>query len=372
MSSLSDSLAGLQRLRELVERYDPIKYGSTDEARALEREIPQAYGAVEEVYKSYAGQQRVELKRGTQRMTFPNYFESGYLSGWTDHAHLARQELLRVIGRVQAELAKGTRSVVLPPGAAPVQGSPELFISHAAADARLAEFLEQTARSVLPGVDVFRTTRTGQIAAGKEWLREIRRHLESADRFLVLLTPWSLDRPWIWFEAGAAWMQNKTVVPVVAGGLSAGRVPEPLRLLQLLSLENPDEARQAFKELGGDLGDPAGFAAAAITLAAHGRTESLRAERWEGVEIDGQLYAWDGPLEHFTDATPKGFPEDLLDKLRAAGLRLTSGIDGDLLNEHSKGYEKLYLIDRDRRRRHMLVNRDKQVLLAKRVTGPSP
>src|SRR6266699_4027950 len=102
MHPLEDVLADLQRLRELVERYNPIKYTSSEEARALAREIPQAYGAVEDVYKEHGGSQRVELIDGKQKHTFGNYFEAGYLSGTTLHAHEGYQELLRVIGRVRA------------------------------------------------------------------------------------------------------------------------------------------------------------------------------------------------------------------------------------------------------------------------------
>src|SRR5437879_784932 len=110
MESLSDALAGLERLKELVDRYNPIKYASGDEVRALAQEIPQAYGAVEEVYKLYAGSQRVELIDGKHKNVFSNYFEAGYLSGRTFHAHEGYQELLRVIGRVRAEVARATCS----------------------------------------------------------------------------------------------------------------------------------------------------------------------------------------------------------------------------------------------------------------------
>ncbi len=108
MHSLRDALSGLEHLKELLDRYNPIKYGSTDEARALSQEIPQVYGGVEEVYKQYAGAQRVELVDGKQKHGFPNYFEAGYLSGRTFHAHEGYQELLRVIGRVRAEVAKAS------------------------------------------------------------------------------------------------------------------------------------------------------------------------------------------------------------------------------------------------------------------------
>ena len=108
MHPLADALTGLEHLKELLDRYNPIMFSSTDEARSLAQEIPQAYGAVEDVYKEVAGAQRVELVDGKQKHTFNNFFEAGYLSGRTFHAHEGYQELLRVIGRVRAIVARQT------------------------------------------------------------------------------------------------------------------------------------------------------------------------------------------------------------------------------------------------------------------------
>ena len=91
-------------------------------------------------------------------------------------------------------------------------------------------------------MSVFRTTRLGQIPAGKEWLAVIQQNIRDADAYLVLLTPWSMSRPWINFETGAAWFSERKLVPVVAGDLAKDVVVEPLRSLQLLSLEDPAEA----------------------------------------------------------------------------------------------------------------------------------
>jgi hypothetical protein len=99
---LSDALSRLEHLKALLDRYNPIKYTSGDETHSLAQEIPQAYGAVEDVYKQFAGAQRVELVDGKQKHVFSNYFEAGYLSGSTLQAHEGYQELLRVIGRVRA------------------------------------------------------------------------------------------------------------------------------------------------------------------------------------------------------------------------------------------------------------------------------
>ena len=106
MQPLKDALKGLEHLKALVTRYDPIKYSSTDEARQLNEEIPIAYGAVEDVYRHFAGDQSIEVEDGAHRKTFPNYFTAGYLSGRTFHEAAGRNELLKVIGRVRSEIAK--------------------------------------------------------------------------------------------------------------------------------------------------------------------------------------------------------------------------------------------------------------------------
>jgi hypothetical protein len=58
----------------------------------------------------------------------------------------------------------------------------------------------------VPELDVFRTTRTGQIVPGDEWFRVITEKLKEASEYLILVTPNSVARPWMWFEAGAGWM----------------------------------------------------------------------------------------------------------------------------------------------------------------------
>lgn len=246
--------------------------------------------------------------------------------------------------------------------------SGELFLSHAAADRDLAEYLELTARRCISGIDVFRTTRTGQIPGGREWLGVIRNHLLSADRFLILLTPASIRRPWIWFEAGAIWVRGLPFVPALAGGLTPSDLPEPLKSLQLLSLESPTEAAQALLELGGTLDDPGEFVARVRQLAELGRAEALKDEGWQGFEHETQFYAWDGPFDQLARTYPVPIPDRLLDRIKQLGLEARTGIEGDLMNEYSKGYAQLFRID-DSKRMRPLVSKDAQVLLVRLHTS---
>lgn len=240
-----------------------------------------------------------------------------------------------------------------------------LFLSHAGADAALAEYIEENLREDIPGVDVFRTSRIGQIPGGKEWLAYIQQHLQAADRFLILLTPHSTARPWICFETGAAWARNATLVPTVAGGLRKEDVPEPLRSLQLLSLEDRREAAEIFRELGGNLREPVRFAAEVRQLGELTGRRALEAEGWEQLIIQGKRYAWDGPFDRVPDGRPFPMPDTLPQELRQRGFRPVTGIHADLMNEYSKGYALLYEID-DKGRKHLIVSRDQQVLLVKR------
>ena len=106
MLPLPETLKKLERLKELVDEYNPIKFQSSERTTALHQEIPQVYGEVEEVYKKYGGSQRVELVEGRHTNVFPNYFEAGYLSGRTFHASQGYNELLKVLGRVRQEASQ--------------------------------------------------------------------------------------------------------------------------------------------------------------------------------------------------------------------------------------------------------------------------
>jgi hypothetical protein len=67
----------------------------------------------------------------------------------------------------------------------------------------------------------------------------------SCRELLVLLTPWALNRPYIWLEIGAMWGQGKRIVGVLHG-LTAGDLvsqqgtPALLKRIDLLELNQID------------------------------------------------------------------------------------------------------------------------------------
>jgi uncharacterized protein (TIGR02391 family) len=103
--SLTETVAGLESLKELVDKYSPLKFTGSDEARALAEAVALGYGAVEQDYKKYTGPMQVELTDRGHLKVFSNFFEAGWLSGKTVHAAEGYSELLRVLGRARADLA---------------------------------------------------------------------------------------------------------------------------------------------------------------------------------------------------------------------------------------------------------------------------
>jgi len=245
---------------------------------------------------------------------------------------------------------------------------PVLFLSHAAADVDLAEFLDvQLARSPT-GLTIFRTSRVGQIPSGRDWFNFVTTSLRDADQYLVLLTPTSHSRPWVLFETGAAWYSKRPVVLALAGGLAAGSVPEPLRNLQVLSLEDEAQAAQIFADVGASLAEPAQFCSRVRSLADAGRVEALRREGWRQITFEGRTYAWDGPFERLPEATPRPVPDGLIKALESNGLYCQFGIPDRLWNEYGQGLTLLYDID-EFMRRHQLLASFGQVLLVRETAA---
>jgi len=75
-----------------------------------------------------------------------------------------------------------------------------VFISHSGPDTWVAK---QIAREI-EGCGAKPFLDEAEIDAGADFEEDIRKFLERAHELIVLLTPWALDRPYVWIELGAA------------------------------------------------------------------------------------------------------------------------------------------------------------------------
>ena len=105
-----------------------------------------------------------------------------------------------------------------------LKGKSLIFISHDTRDAAIAEAFSALLKSVSAGVlKSFRSSdKKGNqgIEFGVEWYPEIMKKLEVASDVVCLLTPNSVNRPWILYEAGVAKGKLETPVHGVALGIS--------------------------------------------------------------------------------------------------------------------------------------------------------
>ena len=115
-----------------------------------------------------------------------------------------------------------------------------VLISHSTKDADLARVLSQfLKRSTTDRIEVWFSSDdspTGGLQPGVTWYDKLRDELSQTDLVLALITPNSIDAPWLYFETGfGAADQNKLIVPVYLG-LKASEIGMPLSGYQLFDI----------------------------------------------------------------------------------------------------------------------------------------
>jgi len=103
-------------------------------------------------------------------------------------------------------------------------------------------------------IDTFMSSDKNAIYAGEDWMKRIFEELGTAKVLVSMLSPVSVQRPWINFEAGAAWMRDAKVIPVCFGGLPVDGLPKPYSILQAVEIENPHGAYYLFSSIAHHLG----------------------------------------------------------------------------------------------------------------------
>src|SRR5688572_3578573 len=88
-----------------------------------------------------------------------------------------------------------------------------VFVSHSGPDTWVAK---QIAREIeARGATAFLDE--AHVDAGADFEEDILAFLQRADELVVLLTPWALDRPYVWAEIGAAWGRRIPIVALLLG-----------------------------------------------------------------------------------------------------------------------------------------------------------
>jgi TIR domain len=111
----------------------------------------------------------------------------------------------------------------------------KVFISFIHEEQIVAKAVERLIRQKLSSHEVFLSSEW-QIYAGEDWLQKITAELRSAEVIVILLSPRSVERPWVNFEAGGAWLAGKPVLPVCHAGMTPDRLPKPYSSLQALTI----------------------------------------------------------------------------------------------------------------------------------------
>lgn len=118
-----------------------------------------------------------------------------------------------------------------------------VFVSHASVDRQFVE------RQLIPFLHAhgLRTWYCKDlITTGSHWERAIRDGLQSADWFLVVVSPQSVRSEWVRCEVDWALENRPTrIVPLIIGNASAGDLHLRLRLVQSIDWRSPsEEARE--------------------------------------------------------------------------------------------------------------------------------
>lgn len=134
---------------------------------------------------------------------------------------------------------------------------PLIFVSHASVDADLAKVLGEQIESVLgsENIEVFVSSNDDAIDAGTAWFERVVNALQKTEALVVLLTPNSVDRRWVWFEVGYIWRKmdaEKHIYPLAIS--SSQSIPHPLNTLQAKFLDSEGQIKNFFDRLCAQFG----------------------------------------------------------------------------------------------------------------------
>ncbi len=123
-----------------------------------------------------------------------------------------------------------------------------IFISHITEEEDLARKLKECLETDFSGL-VYPFLSSKGLELGKEWFAGILDNLRKTDVLLLMCSPKSIEAPWLHFEAGAIFLQDKPVVPICYGGLMLKDLPHQFGRMQAINLDKPELIKDLYNEV---------------------------------------------------------------------------------------------------------------------------
>ena len=118
------------------------------------------------------------------------------------------------------------------------QKTPRIFISHyEKKDSALALTLSSIIVRAFP-VCHEPFVSSHNLIGGDISMKEIRRSLQNCDILITLCSPESAKRQWISIEIGAAWVNEKKIIPILLDGFRASELPGPSNWYHAISMKD--------------------------------------------------------------------------------------------------------------------------------------
>ena len=128
-----------------------------------------------------------------------------------------------------------------------------IFLSHIHEDQDIAlaikELLE---KAFLRSIKVFVSSHEEDIQLGDDWFNELKTSLNDSSSVFLLLTSTSVIRPWVNFEAGAAWFLEKKIIPVCARGVAKETLPSPFAAKLAVNLDSDEDRSKLVRFVAND------------------------------------------------------------------------------------------------------------------------
>ena len=129
------------------------------------------------------------------------------------------------------------------------------FISHYSGDKEIAAIIAVLLRRISLGqLNTWFSSDDGNngLLPGHKWFEEIIQQLKKSKAVVVLLTPDSLNRQWLYFESGIGEaLEDCEIIPVVIGLKGFNEIPFPLALYQSYNLSDYESLRKFVLKLLG-------------------------------------------------------------------------------------------------------------------------